>query len=89
MKKFNYIYQLKNVSFSYFLGSQQIEAVKNITMEIPNESLVTFSGPSGSGKSTLLNILGLIEPLQKGRSLFQNEDIAKMSRKQDETNPKI
>src|SRR5690349_16715195 len=48
-------------------------------MDIPKRSLVTFSGPSGSGKSTLLNILGLIEPVQKGQVFFQNEDIGQMS----------
>jgi ABC-type lipoprotein export system ATPase subunit len=80
--KENYLYQLKNLSFSYSLGPHQIEAIKNITLDIVKESLVTFSGPSGSGKSTLLNILGLIEPVQRGEVLFQNEDLSKMNQKQ-------
>lgn len=79
MNKSKYLYQLKNVNFSYSLGSHSIEAVRNISMNIPKEMLVTFSGPSGSGKSTLLNILGLIEPVQEGEILFLNEDISKMN----------
>lgn len=80
--KKNYIYQLIDVDFSYPLGSHKIEAIRNISLNIPKNSLVTFSGPSGSGKSTLLNILGLIEPLQKGEVLFQNEAIAQMKQSQ-------
>ena len=74
------LYQLKNIAFSYTIGSDKIEAVRDISLTIPSKSLITFSGPSGSGKSTLLNILGLIEPLQSGQVLFQNQDISKMTR---------
>lgn len=82
MNKNNYLYQLNDIEFSYALGSHKIEALRGISLNIPNQSLVTFSGPSGSGKSTLLNLLGLIEPLQTGQMLFQNECIASMNQKQ-------
>lgn len=77
----NHIYQLKDVCFSYTLGSHRIDAVRHITLDINKQSIVTFSGPSGSGKSTLLNILGLIEEIQTGQVLFQNEDLASMDQK--------
>lgn len=51
-------------------------------MDIPKQSLVTFSGPSGSGKSTLLNILGLIEPIQEGEVFFEGENLSEMTPKQ-------
>jgi ABC-type lipoprotein export system ATPase subunit len=81
MNNSKYLYQLKDVNFAYKLGSHSIEAIKNISMDIPKQQLVTFSGPSGSGKSTLLNILGLIEPIQMGDITFQEEDISKMDQK--------
>lgn len=76
------IYQLKDIHFSYSIGSQRVDAVRGISLDIPEQTLVTFSGPSGSGKSTLLNILGLIEPVQTGQMLFQNEEITLMHQKQ-------
>lgn len=84
MKKenINHLYQLKNIVFSYSLGKHIVEAVKDVSLNIPRNSLVAFTGPSGSGKSTLLNILGLIEPVQQGEMLFQNENISAMSQKQ-------
>lgn len=76
------LYKLEDIAFSYQIGPHKIEAVRNISMEIPRQSLVTFSGPSGSGKSTLLNLLGLIEPVQQGEIWFQQQPISKMSQSQ-------
>lgn len=76
-----FLYQVEKLIFSYSLGTQKIEAIRNLSFNIPASALVTISGPSGSGKSTLLNILGLIEPIQSGKVLFQNEDIGQMGEK--------
>ncbi len=75
------LFTLKNVNFSYDLGSQKISALQNLNIEIPAHSLITICGPSGSGKSTFLNLLGMIEPLQKGEIIFLNEPYSKMSAK--------
>ena len=79
--KEEFLYQVKDLFFSYSLGKQKIEAIRGLTLDIPASSLITISGPSGSGKSTLLNILGLIEPVQNGKVLFKNEDITLIDEK--------
>lgn len=76
-----FLYRVEELIFSYSLGKQKIEAIRDLSLNIPASALVTISGPSGSGKSTLLNILGLIEPVQNGKVFFQNEDIGQMSEK--------
>jgi ABC-type lipoprotein export system ATPase subunit len=75
------LFSLEGVNFSYYLGNQKISALHELNLEIPSHSLITISGPSGSGKSTLLNLLGLIEPLQEGEVIFQNEKFSTMSPK--------
>ena len=48
--------------FSFTYPDREIPALKNITLSIPNGSLVGISGESGSGKSTFVDaILGVIE----------------------------
>jgi ABC-type lipoprotein export system ATPase subunit len=81
MKKSTILFSLKDVHFSYLLGSEKIPALHNLSLDIPGHSLITISGPSGSGKSTLLHLLGLLEPLQEGEIFFQNERISSMSQK--------
>ena len=52
-----------------------IEAVKGISLEVPEKEIVTLIGANGAGKSTTLRtIAGLVKPAS-GRILFQNEEI--------------
>jgi len=52
-----------------------IEAVKGISFEVPEGSIVTLIGANGAGKSTTLRtISGLVKP-RSGKIEFQGEDI--------------
>ena len=52
-----------------------IEAVKGITFNVPEKSIVTLVGANGAGKSTTLrSISGLVKPLS-GKIEFLGEDI--------------
>ena len=56
-----------------------IEAVKGISFEVPEGSIVTLIGANGAGKSTTLRtIAGLVKPAS-GRIHLQAEDITGMS----------
>lgn len=44
--------------------------LKNININITNESFIAIVGKSGSGKSTLMNIIGLIEKFDSGKYDF-------------------
>ncbi len=56
-----------------------IEAVKDITFEVPERQIVTLIGANGAGKSTTLRtIAGLVKPA-KGRIHLQGEDITGLS----------
>lgn len=67
------IFQVKDLRFDYLLGGQSVPALRGVTFSIDKKELVCLTGPSGSGKTTLLNVLGLIEPLQKGDIIFAGQ----------------
>ncbi len=54
---------LENVKKVYAGG---IEAVKGITLAIPNNSFTVLLGPSGCGKSTLLRMIAGLETVTEG-----------------------
>ncbi|MCI8650325.1 MAG: ABC transporter ATP-binding protein [Anaerotruncus sp.] len=56
-----------------------IEAVKGVTLKVPERKIVTLIGANGAGKSTTLRtIAGLVKPAA-GRIHLQGEDITALS----------
>ncbi len=56
-----------DISKTYQLGSQQVQALKAVDGKMTKGSMVALCGPSGSGKSTLLNVLGLLDMNYEGK----------------------
>ena len=56
-----------------------IEAVKDISLRVPERQIVTLIGANGAGKSTILRtIAGLVKPAN-GRIRLQGEDLTALS----------
>ena len=54
-------------------------ALKNVSLEVPSDSLTALLGPSGSGKTTLLRIISGLENADSGSILFKDEDVTERS----------
>ena len=72
---------VKSIYKNYKRGSETIEVLKDVTLNIHKGDFVAFMGPSGSGKTTLLNLLGGLDLPTSGHILIDGEDIAGMSAK--------
>ena len=58
--------EVNSLTKSFGSGSNKIDVLKGIDMEIKQGELVALMGPSGCGKSTLLNIIGGLLPADAG-----------------------
>ena len=47
-------------------GSERIDVLKGVTLDIPQGDFLALMGPSGSGKTTLLNLLGGLDQPSSG-----------------------
>jgi putative ABC transport system ATP-binding protein len=49
---------VEKVYRSFYRGSEEVKALRGISLELNTEKLVVIKGPSGSGKTTLVNLMG-------------------------------
>ncbi len=50
--------RISNVHKHFTRGSERIDVLKGVNLEIPPGDFLALMGPSGSGKTTLLNLMG-------------------------------
>lgn len=72
------IIHLENIRKSYYLGKNELQVLKGISLDIFKNEYVALMGPSGSGKSTLMNILGCLDSPSGGKYLLNNKDVSSM-----------
>ena len=72
------VIQLQEIDRTYKVGSETVQALNSVSLEISKNEYVALMGPSGSGKSTLMNILGCLDTPSKGRYLLSTHDVSKM-----------
>ena len=67
------IIETKNLIRSFFLGNQQVDALKGINLSVEKGEFISIMGPSGSGKTTLMNIIGCLDTPTSGQYYLNNQ----------------
>ncbi len=73
------IIELTDIKREYKIGSEEIHALKGVSLNIFKNEYVALMGPSGSGKSTLMNMLGCLDSPSSGEYVLNNIAVAKMT----------
>ena len=60
------IIKIENLNRDFFMGTETVHALRDVSFTIKEGEFVTIMGSSGSGKSTLLNILGCLDQPTSG-----------------------
>ena len=65
--------KIQHVSKSY----RRVNALKDLSLEIPKGSIYGLIGPNGAGKTTLLRILAALLMPNAGQVWFDEEEVGK------------
>ena len=69
------IIHIRNASLTYQSDEGEVEALRNITLDMAEGELCSIVGPSGCGKSTLLGAIAGLEQLDSGSVLVDGEAV--------------
>jgi putative ABC transport system ATP-binding protein len=69
---------IKQIKRDFQLGSETINVLKGIDLQINKGEYVALMGPSGSGKSTLMNLLGCLDTPTSGNYILNGNDVSQM-----------
>jgi putative ABC transport system ATP-binding protein len=71
--------EIRGVTKRYRRGSETIEVLHGVDLDIPEGDFVALMGPSGSGKTTLLNLIGGLDRPTAGRIVVNGHRIDQLS----------
>jgi putative ABC transport system ATP-binding protein len=64
---------------TYVMGTEEIHALRGVSISIDKGEYVAIMGPSGSGKSTLMNLIGCLDTPTKGSYLLNDKQVSQMN----------
>src|SRR3954452_23216091 len=64
---------------TYVMGSEEIHALRGVSISIERGEYVAIMGPSGSGKSTLMNLVGCLDTPSQGSYLLNGKQVSQMN----------
>jgi putative ABC transport system ATP-binding protein len=64
---------------TYQMGTEQVHALRGVSIQIERGEYVAIMGPSGSGKSTLMNLIGCLDTPTRGTYLLNGKHVSQMN----------
>ena len=75
----NSLVRVRGLDKKYQRGSEEIDVLQGLNLDVDAGDFVAFMGPSGSGKTTLLNLLGGLDVPTRGSITVAGDEITSMS----------
>ena len=76
------VIEVRDLTRIYHLGSNEVAALRHVSLKVMPGEFIAVMGTSGSGKSTLMNILGCLDTPTSGTYLLDGVQVDGMSRNQ-------
>lgn len=69
----------QNVSKTFEKNGERVEALREVSLSVPEGRFVALIGPSGCGKSTLLNIAAGLMAADQGTTLYRQNPVTSVN----------
>lgn len=77
------VVRIEHLDKTYNPGTPgEVQALRNVSLDIAGGEFLAIMGPSGSGKSTLMNMIGCLDTPTAGRYLCDGVDVATLDAEQ-------
>ena len=73
------IINIEHIAKVYQVGTEEVHALRDVSLRIDKNEYVAIMGPSGSGKSTLMNMLGCLDTPTSGKYDFNGNSVSQMT----------
>ena len=68
--------KVKNLKKQFQIGSEIVNAIKDISFDVNAGEFISIMGPSGSGKTTLMNIIGCLDTPTSGEYHLDDNEVS-------------
>ena len=68
--------KVKNLKKQFQIGSETVNAIKDISFDVNAGEFISIMGPSGSGKTTLMNIIGCLDSPTSGEYHLDDSEVS-------------
>ena len=78
----DHIVTAEDVTKVYRMGTEEVHALRGITLSVKRGEYISIMGPSGSGKSTFFNIVGGLDTPSAGDVAIEGYRLSELNQKQ-------
>ena len=71
--------RVRALTRDYRMGSETVQALRGVDLDIRRNEYVAIMGPSGSGKSTMMNVIGCLDTPTGGEYWLNGVEVSRMT----------
>jgi putative ABC transport system ATP-binding protein len=71
--------RVRNLTRDYRMGTETVQALRGVDLDIHRNAYVAIMGPSGSGKSTMMNLIGCLDTPSGGEYWLNGQEVSRMT----------
>ena len=73
------IIRIRDLTRHYVMGTETVQALRGVSLDIARNEYVAIMGPSGSGKSTMMNMIGCLDTPTGGEYWLNGQEVSQLT----------